>query len=759
MTSLAFEHLADRLAGEMHEGNMHGALRDIGRLAGGLLAGGSLTAPDLYALGQQAESLAINRKEAAIKWDEAVSYGKNEPVDWKTVPRRADKVLDWNDEIGSPYQVVNPDWIEPVKVPEPTEWNPVREATDYLNALFSSEEVIGYCVDAGEKIDEKTGDKKYFPASRGVFSTTAGDLIKGLARYGNLSDVFGDTTPEAGAWVRINPLDGKGVTNSNVTEFRYALVESDTVSIEQQRAVYEQLELPIAVLVHSGRRSLHAIVRIDADSFSEYKKRVSLLYEVCEKNGLKVDRQNSNPARLSRLPGVMRGEAKQYIVAKSIGKASWAEWEDWIEAVNDDLPEPEALSARWDSLPDLSPPIIDGVLRQGHKMLVSGSSKAGKSFLLIELCIAIAEGLRWVAWNCTQGRVLYVNLELDEASCLHRFKDVYNAWGEAPDNIANIDIWNLRGKAIPLDKLAPKLIRRAKAKKYSAVVIDPIYKVITGDENAADKMAFFCNQFDRICHELEAAVIYCHHHSKGAQGGKRSMDRASGSGVFARDPDALIDLIELAIPSAMRTEMERFAICRLLAKRLDSDASGWREFASEDDMKSESKMMEIARAGLKDYEKTVGREIFPERERVGRKSAWRLEGTFREFAPCSPVNCWFDYPVHAIDPKDGILTDADPAGEESFHRKGTEAAKHSAKKKAKKNSEDVLATFQSLVKDGGEVTVSQMAGSLGVGKNTARAWIESAPGFVIEKGAVQYSASEAARLKAAGLSSNKEEAF
>ena len=40
-------------------------------------------------------------------------------------------------------------------------------------------------------------------------------------------------------------------------------------------------------------------------------------------------------------------------------------------------------------------------------------------------------------------------------------------------------------------------------------------------------------------------MIYCHHHSKGAQGGKRSMDRASGSGVFARDPDAMLDMTEL----------------------------------------------------------------------------------------------------------------------------------------------------------------------------------------------------------------------
>ena len=202
---------------------------------------------------------------------------------------------------------------------------------------------------------------------------------------------------------------------------------------------------------------------------------------------------------------------------------------------------------RFTAIVNLAPPLIDGVLRQGHKMLIAGPSKAGKSYALIELCCAIAEGKKWLEWQCTQGRVMYVNLELDRASCLHRFKDVYTALGITPDNLSNIDIWNLRGRSVPMDKLAPKLIRRASKKNYIAIIIDPIYKVITGDENSADQMAHFCNQFDKVCTELGCAVIYCHHHSKGAQGGKRSMDRASGSGVFARDPDALIDLVELEL--------------------------------------------------------------------------------------------------------------------------------------------------------------------------------------------------------------------
>ena len=85
------------------------------------------------------------------------------------------------------------------------------------------------------------------------------------------------------------------------------------------------------------------------------------------------------------------------------------------------------------------------------------------------------------------------------------------------------------------------------------------------DENSADQMANFCNQFDKVCTELKVATIYCHHHSKGSQGGKKSMDRASGSGVFARDPDAMLDMIELELSEDVLKAEENLSlihICR-----------------------------------------------------------------------------------------------------------------------------------------------------------------------------------------------------
>lgn len=638
--------------------------------------------------------------------------------------------LGWDDIIGSHDGVlVDKGWLEGKDVHEPANWDSVKDITKYLEVLFQPDENVGYVTESWER------DGKHFP-SKGLCDRTAGELIQQLNKYHDVASVFGDCNPEVGAWIRFNPLDGNGVKNENVTDYRYALVESDCMELEQQNALIRELELPVACLVYSGGKSIHAIVKIEAANYDEYRKRVDYLYNVLKKNGLPVDTQNKNPSRLSRMPGVMRKGHKQFLMDTNIGKCSFKEWQEWIEAVTDDLPNPEGLEDVWDDLPELAPPLIDGVLRQGHKMLIAGPSKAGKSYGLIELACAIAEGRDWFAWKCSQGRVMYVNLELDRASCLHRFKDIYTAMGWQPRNIRNIDIWNLRGKSVPMDKLAPKLIRRAAKKNYIAIIIDPIYKIITGDENSADQMAQFCNQFDLVCTELGCAVIYCHHHSKGGQGQKRSMDRASGSGVFARDPDALIDMIELEVTDAViQTELDKEVVA-LCIDYLDKNAMYWRDDASQDDMCVARIMLETCKRRLSApvYEQLLT-DIESKEKAVRSRTAWRVEGTLREFPKFAPVNMWFDYPRHRIDDS-GILRDLDSDGVQPPWRKAANKNKNrldSERRSKAKEFEDAVQNCNAgeppTVKD-----LSQWYSSTGkdVPERTIRSWVKKF-GFYIDK--------------------------
>lgn len=416
--------------------------------------------------------------------------------------------LDWNDSIAvdSDRVVVDKNWLEGKEIQEPSNWNPAEQLITYLETLFEAGENVGYVTGSWEKTDEK--GTRWLP-QKGSWDRTAGQLIELLNDCkGDIGAVLGDYNPEAGAWIRFNPLDGNGCKNENVTEYRYALVESDHMELEQQNAILRELELPIACLVYSGKKSLHAIVRVDAADYNEYRKRVDYLYEVCQKNGIDVDTQNRNPSRLSR---------------------------------------------------------------------------------------------------------------------------------------------------------------------------------ITGDENSADQMANFCNQFDKVCTELGCAVIYCHHHSKGNQGGKKSMDRASGSGVFARDPDALLDLIELEPTEALMKQEENKAICKACTDYLNAHFK-WEEDLSQDDLLSSAQMISYCEAHLDRWQKiALDKQIVEAKAAVQAHTAWRIEGTLREFPKFEPVNMWFEYPVHCLD-QIGVLKDLELEADKPAWQKGREARKKQGEqaRKAKK---------------------------------------------------------------------------
>lgn len=642
-----------------------------------------------------------------------------------------DEEIGWEDYIGrdgaSPakedYKIVN-DWTidQPI---EASPLSPIQQLMTYLRTLFQSEEIVGYNTEAWLSEPDQEGKQAWMP-KKGVYSDTAGELIQRLSTALDIGSVVGDAEDASGAWIRFNPLDGKGVADTNVTAYRFALVESDTLPIERQNAILRELQLPIAALVHSAGKSLHAIVRIDAPNYDEYQKRVTFLYEVCKKNGMEVDRKNRNPSRLSRMPGAVRNGRVQQLVATGLGLQTWDDWTNWIAAQNDELPDIENFGAAFYNLPPLADSIIEGILRQGHKMRLTGPSKGGKSFSVQELAVAVAEGASWLGWPCAKGRVLYINTELDARSMMHRLHDIYVALGIKPTGAASIDVWNLRGRTPPIHALAPSLIRRAlkkraEGKPYTMIIIDPIYKLYSGDENSAAEVTKFCNQLDKIATELEVAVVDVHHHSKGEQGQKKAGDRGSGSGVFLRDPDATIDLVELTLDEAKRKTIGGRWACERLEALLDASptlAPDWRDDCPQDDAVVAAKLLAYAVTKLGPERPAA---VWAAAEKTQRRfSAYRVEAVLREFEPIDPVRIFFRHPLHIID-KAGILLETTAAGEID--------PKELARRKAREWKEKIdslvsMVSFKSL--DGGKATVEEVAADLGVTTKTVENWIPKA---------------------------------
>lgn len=619
--------------------------------------------------------------ECEKKWDSF--QGSGSPVKGETIVQMAKDrgwtPLDENNSINRDDTIEHDSKDGSGDLTPSDAWNPAEELITYLELLFDEDDFVGYVT--GDVW--QSGDGKWRPG-KGVYNRTAGELITSLRKHpDDIGATVGDSKPDAGAWIRFNPLDGNGVSNQNVTRFNYALVESDTLSIAEQYALFCNLELPIAALVYSGGKSLHAIVHIDANNYEEYRKRVEFLYDFLEKNGMSIDKQNRNPSRLSRMPGITRNGERQYLVAANIGKKSWDEWKDYEENMTDDLPdfiEPRDLI---NNRPPLAPELIEGLLRIGHKMIVSGASKSGKSFFLMEMGISISEGLDFLGFHTRQSNVLYINLEIDSESCLNRIFTIYDRYGISSPRKDGFIVWNLRGHAIPLDKLVPKLIRRLKNTQIEVVIVDPIYKVITGDENSASDMSYFCNQFDLICDATGCSVIYAHHHSKGAQAGKAAQDRSSGSGVFARDPDALIDLVELDLSE------------EIMNKVADSPTD----------------------------------------------SAWQMEFVTRDFPRPEIRKIWFKYPLHELD-EAGDLKNSYGRGDP---RNNLKQNKDGSVKTQEEKDEILIDAFDAVSMGRSAVHIKELAVYLAKSADKVESkrselykWIEKSKVFTVDKGQVTW---------------------
>ena len=205
------------------------------------------------------------------------------------------------------------------------------------------------------------------------------------------------------------------------------------------------------------------------------------------------------------------------------------------------LPPIKKASALIKEPRNLPPELVEGLIHRGATMVYGGGSKTNKTFALMDLAVSVAAGVPWWELKTQQGKVLYLDFELQEGFFRERLDKIANAKGVQMDSLDSIDVWNLRGHAADLSLLSAEIIQRVQGEGYSLIIIDPIYKALGDrDENSAGDINSLMNELDKVAVASGAAIVIGHHFSKGNQAGKESMDRISGSGVFGRSPDAIV---------------------------------------------------------------------------------------------------------------------------------------------------------------------------------------------------------------------------
>lgn len=172
--------------------------------------------------------------------------------------------------------------------PVPIDWTVERDGVEVLRRLYSPEERLFL----GAKYD--AGPQHIQPVSEWIRRLSRGFIPPHIV-----------PNPLTGR--RASTKDGKPSYRADacVEKFRFAVLEFDSIDREQQIWFWAGVKLPVAALIDSGGKSIHAWVRIDARDATEWTERVEeKLFDVLGAVG--IDKSCRNEARLSRTPGHLR---------------------------------------------------------------------------------------------------------------------------------------------------------------------------------------------------------------------------------------------------------------------------------------------------------------------------------------------------------------------------------------------------------------------------------------------------------------------
>lgn len=385
------------------------------------------------------------------------------------------------------------------------------ELKEYLTALFKSGDIVNFVVDSFEK------DGKMLPCGKGV-NKPFDELISACNRNTDISYVLGDWNEPAGAWVRFNPMNGNGCKNSDVAEYRHCLIESDSLSKEEQLRKIREFNLPCAAIVDSGGKSIHAIVKIDAGMDENlYRERVHNLHKFLESKGFPVDKACKNASRLSRIAAVTRNGTRQSLLAVNVGAKSYTDWEahrDIQKLIANNYDDVMKANAS-----DMS----DCILGNRHlckqcPWLIVAASGVGKSVLAMQMAILFGCGRdlwglsphkpRSVVLIQAENNFLDLVEPAQSISRILKLTEDEKALLRKNFHVVTDDTHSGSGFVKAFDIICETY-------HPEIVIVDPLMAYIGGDISKSEVCAkFFRNELNPVVHKHDVALIVLHHTGK-----------------------------------------------------------------------------------------------------------------------------------------------------------------------------------------------------------------------------------------------------
>ncbi len=253
----------------------------------------------------------------------------------------------------------------------------------------------------------------------------------------------------------------------------------------------------------------------------------------------------------------MAQEAGAYISAEVASAAEFDAVASAAEFAESPVAQGEAPKTKYKVVSGLDfsqgqPPswLVKGVLPQADLVVVYGESGSGKSFAVLDVCMAIARGLPWRGHRTKQGGVVYIAAEGGggfrkrlAAYAQHHAIDL----GAVPFGVIHAAP-NLLDKADALD-VAKSILAWGRP---AVVVVDTLAQSTPGaNENAGEDMGKALKHCNGI-HRATGAVVVLVHHS-----GKDKAKGARGWSGLRAAADAEIEVIRATTGRALKVTKQK----------------------------------------------------------------------------------------------------------------------------------------------------------------------------------------------------------
>lgn len=150
--------------------------------------------------------------------------------------------------------------------------------------------------------------------------------------------------------------------------------------------------------------------------------------------------------------------------------------------------------------------IVDGVLYPGLHIL-SGDPKTGKSWMMMDLCLSVAKGEKFLGRKTEQGHVVYMALEDTFVSLQTR---MYELTDEPTDNLQYVLTANTLGDGLENDLRVCK----KQFDDLKLIVIDTLQKIRGAADSKYSTDYHDLSALKQIADELEIAIVAVHHNRK-----------------------------------------------------------------------------------------------------------------------------------------------------------------------------------------------------------------------------------------------------